>query len=148
MGFNLMPIWNWHTHNGAPRAEEFWKLAHAVSRDQDWNDWMAPHVTLHSRSKDLNGLAAKFVKLVTEFGSDNWKELLLTLREEKAWDLDHDRKMQAPSRADHYVLHKAKIELPQGFRSWLDRNQDEETLCPRKQDRDGKTEDKNGKFRI
>lgn len=132
--FVLMPIWKWDIEDG-PVAEEFWKLAHAVARDQNRDDWIAPHVTLHSRSKNLNGLAAKFVQLVSEFGDKSWKELLSTLSDQNNWILDEDTNHRKPSAPDHFVLHKAKIDLPAPFRKWLEINQDVKTLQPRKQDR-------------
>lgn len=133
--FVLMPIWKWHIEDGAPVAEEFWKLAHAVARDQNRDDWIAPHVTLHSRSKNLNGLAAKFLQLVSELGEPSWKELSTTLSDQNNWILDEDTNHRKPSAPDHFVLHKAKIDLPASFRKWLEINQDAKTLQPRKQDR-------------
>lgn len=130
--FTLMPVWNWQSATGTPRAHEFWRLAHAVSRDQGQDDWVAPHVTLHSRSGDLNGLAEKFVKLLVGFGEAAWKELMLTLCTDSNWKLGEDTHAPQPSMADHFVLHKAKVDLPEQFRTWLDENQDAETLQPRK----------------
>ena len=131
---NLIPVWSWKNIHNKPQAEEFWKLAHAVARDQDEDDWLAPHMTLHSRSDDLNGLAEAYVKLVSEFGSQGWRELLSTLRQ-GSWVFDEDSGAQKPSSEDRYVLHKAKIHLPQSFRDWLDQHQDKNVLRPRKQDR-------------
>jgi len=134
--FNFMPIWRWQVPEGAPSAEEFWKLAHAVSRDQNRDDWVAPHMTLHSRSCDFSGLATKFVSLLSDLDSNAWSEILSTLRDEESWVLDEDSLMKKPSMPDHYVLHKAKIELPARFRAWLEKNQDPRMLQPRKQDRE------------
>jgi len=133
--FNFMPIWRWQAPGGAPSAAEFWKLAHAVSRDQNQDDWIAPHMTLHSRSSDFSGLSTKFLALLSNLESTAWSEILSTLQGEKNWILDEDSLMKKPSMPDHYVLHKAKIELPASFRAWLEKNQDPRTLQPRKQDR-------------
>lgn len=134
--FNFMPIWRWQVPKGAPTAEVFWKLAHAVSRDQNRDDWVAPHMTLHSRSCDFPGLAKKFLALLSDLKTDDWREILFMLRDEHNWILDEDHLMKKPSSPDHYVLHKAKIELPANFRAWLETNQDPKTLQPRKQDRE------------
>lgn len=146
--FNLMPVWNWHSATGPPSCEEFWRLAHAVSRDQDRDDWVAPHVTLHSRSDDLNGLSEAFMKLLVSFGAAAWKELLFTLRTVSNWKLGEDTHAPQPSAANHFVLHKAKIDLPESFRTWLDKNQHAKTLQPRKQDRILSDPRDNGTFPI
>lgn len=138
---NLMPIWHWQERGGAPSAEEFWRLAHAVSRDQNQDDWLAPHITLHSRSNDFDGLAEKFVKLLTELPQEVWREFLDTVRDQHGWVFDADQGSKPPSTADHYVLHKAKITPPRSFCDWLEQNQDSNVLPVRKQDRGKPPED-------
>jgi len=71
---------------------------------------------------------------------------LVTLRKNDNWIFDEDAMSQRPNRTDHYVLHKAKIDLPQAFKLWLEENQDPDTLQPRKQDRKKPKED--GKFAV
>jgi hypothetical protein len=129
----LMPIWDWQTV--VPEAQEFWKLAHAVARDHSEDDWIAPHMTLHSRSNSVTGLADKFCGLADGLGSHGWQEVREVLADADAWCFDEDSASPIkPSNHDHHVLHKAKIDLPARFRDWLKDNQDQ-YLPPRKQDK-------------
>eukprot|EP00929_Paragymnodinium_shiwhaense_P076486 TRINITY_DN39333_c0_g1_i2.p1 TRINITY_DN39333_c0_g1~~TRINITY_DN39333_c0_g1_i2.p1 ORF type:complete len:440 (+),score=78.80 TRINITY_DN39333_c0_g1_i2:115-1434(+) len=129
----LMPVWRWQER--LPRSQQFWKLAHAVSRDKDGDDWIAPHITLHSRASGLRGLAAKYARMLHDISGLEWGRLLATLRGSDNWMMDEDTVCkERPSNFRHFVLHRAGIELPRFFRSWLFENQDEEFLRPRKQD--------------
>jgi hypothetical protein len=144
----LMPIWDWQ--NAIPSAQQFWKLAHAVARDHNGDDWLAPHMTLHSRTGDVGGLAEKFLALVHDLGAAGWREVLKSLSDWEQWSFDEDcTPKRKPTVQDHYVLHKASIRLPQTLRNWLSENQDPMTLPPRKQDvaaftRDALAEDNPG----
>jgi len=130
--FYLMPVWNWH--DVAPEAAEFWKLAHAVSRDQKNDDWIAPHVTLHSRVTNLQGLIEKFGKLLAELGRDSWKDVLSTLQKGDNWIFDDDTETARPTNANHHVLHKARINCPDPLRAWLAENEGDMLHKPRKKE--------------
>mmetsp|Transcript_13161 Transcript_13161/g.30766 ORF Transcript_13161/g.30766 Transcript_13161/m.30766 type:complete len:447 (+) Transcript_13161:90-1430(+) len=128
----LVPAWDWRWR--PPKAAQFWKAAHAVARDHNGDDWIAPHMTLHSRSSTVRGLATKFCQMLSDISASKWRELLHRLRDPSNWALDEDRTpSRKPSDEHHYVLHKAHIDLPESFRQWLFENQDE-AMRPRKQD--------------
>mmetsp|Transcript_3638 Transcript_3638/g.9200 ORF Transcript_3638/g.9200 Transcript_3638/m.9200 type:complete len:474 (-) Transcript_3638:31-1452(-) len=128
----LMPAWDWRER--PPTAAQFWKAAHAVARDHNGDDWIAPHMTLHSRSNSIRALASKFCKMLRDLEAKEWAELLTTLRGPQNWIFDEDlTPSKKPSAENHHVLHKAMIKLPKAFRQWLFTNQDD-TFRPRKQD--------------
>lgn len=132
--FYLMPVWNYRTE--APKAQQFWQLAQTVARDQNGDDWIAPHVTLHTRSSSLMGLAALFENFLNDISRPGWQTLLSTLHDPKSWVFDADSNPGAkkPSNTDQYVLHKAKIVFPEDLREWLTEHQDPHIFGPRKQD--------------
>lgn len=133
--FYLMPIWD--DRKRPPQAREFWHAAHAVARDHSGDDWIAPHVTLHSRSPSAAGLAEAFSRFLRDLSPESWRELLDTLTTPGNWILDPDEGPDAvasrPSNQDHFTLHKAKVHFPEEVKDWLTQNQ--EQVAPRKQDK-------------
>lgn len=133
--FYLMPIWD--DKKRPPLAREFWHAAHAVARDHSGDDWIAPHVTLHSRSPCSVDLAEAFSRFLGDLSPESWRELLDTLTTPENWILDPDEGPDAvasrPSNQDHFTLHKAKVHFPEAVKSWLTQNQDQ--VAPRKQDK-------------
>jgi hypothetical protein len=132
--FYLMPIWD--DRKRPPQAREFWHAAHAVARDHSGDDWIAPHVTLHSRSPSSVELAEAFSRFLRDLSPQSWRELLDTLTTPGNWILDPDEGPDAaasrPSNQDHFTLHKAKVHFPEQVKTWLTHNQ--EQVAPRKQD--------------
>lgn len=132
--FYLMPVWQ--PSAITPLAQEFWRLAHTAARDQSGDDWIAPHVTLHSRSLDLAGLLGKFTKMMRDVGRGGWSEINDALSSVLNWNFAEDKSSEKrkPSAKEQYILHKARIVLPCSLRQWLFENQDARCLGPRKQD--------------
>jgi len=133
--FYLMPIWD--DRKRPPFAREFWHAAHAVARDHSGDDWIAPHVTLHSRSPCSVELAEAFSLFLRDLSPESWRELLDTLTTPSNWILDPDEGPDAaasrPSNQAHFTLHKAKVHFPEAVKAWLTQNQDQ--VAPRKQDK-------------
>mmetsp|Transcript_44645 Transcript_44645/g.105896 ORF Transcript_44645/g.105896 Transcript_44645/m.105896 type:complete len:644 (+) Transcript_44645:61-1992(+) len=157
----LVPVWDWSVR--PPQAAEFWNAAYTVARDNDGDDWIAPHMSVHSRARSLPALATKFQKMLSEITAKDWQSVLEVLHDPSCWTFEEDRACAAnrnsnsktensknsnvdedvsePSHdgggatvSDSFVLHKASVMLPKQFREWLFQNQDADVLRPRKQD--------------
>mmetsp|Transcript_50505 Transcript_50505/g.117908 ORF Transcript_50505/g.117908 Transcript_50505/m.117908 type:complete len:460 (+) Transcript_50505:88-1467(+) len=130
----LLPVWDWCSR--PPLAAEFWKSTYQVARDNHGDDWIAPHMSVHSRSLSIRGLAEKFRSMLLEVDAECWYKVLQALNDPSSWTFEEDfaSSSKRPAGQHHYALHKASMAMPKELRQWLFRNQDTHALRPRKQD--------------
>mmetsp|Transcript_10540 Transcript_10540/g.19130 ORF Transcript_10540/g.19130 Transcript_10540/m.19130 type:complete len:461 (-) Transcript_10540:96-1478(-) len=130
----LVPVWDWCSR--PPLAAEFWKSTYRVARDNHGDDWIAPHMSVHSRSQSILGLAEKFRSMLLEIDAECWYKVLRALNDPSSWTFEEDLSSSSkrPAGHSHYALHKASMTMPKEFRQWLFQNQDAQALRPRKQD--------------